>query len=50
MNGGITSVPLNTFNCKDLSRDLSPTFVILSLRNHVSDFQHLLCLFVWVLR
>jgi hypothetical protein len=31
MNDGITSILLNTFNWRDLSRDLSLTFVILSL-------------------
>ena len=43
MNGGITSVLLNTFNW----RNPSLTLVNLFLRNHVSDSQHLLHLFLW---
>jgi hypothetical protein len=47
MNGGITSVLLNTFNW----RNPSPLTVVNPfLRNHVSDFQHLLCLCVWAIR
>ena len=43
VNGRITSVLLNTFNW----RNPSLTLVNVFLRNHVSDSQHLLCLFLW---
>ena len=43
MNGRITSVLLNTFSW----RNPSLTLVNLFLRNHVSNSQYLLCLFLW---
>ena len=47
MNGEITSILLNTFSLKNYS----PLMIVnLFSRNHVSDFQVLLCPFVWAVR